>query len=301
MDVSESIAEMDGVYAADFRNMKDDLKAMKKEIVQFVVSDHNSPTKRIPKKIVLAGKWSLSHAEIIEKLRKEGHSVSGKISKSTDLLLCSDPNAATNKLQQASEYGIQIQTYETFFQSSSTGALPNPVIACKICDETIDNKEERGILRCEACNISNDEDDIMQCDICGRVLCFECGQFIECDKCEKQFCVNCHSSIDLSYCNESTLSNRCKKCINPSPKTEETDFDAEFNKAVESLNVLFEESRKDKEELERLKSELAKLKSEGFWALMKFKLVLPSNNTDTIYNKERMEKVNTPIWIEEFF
>ncbi|WGK70053.1 hypothetical protein P0082_04115 [Candidatus Haliotispira prima] len=69
-----------------------------------------------PKVVCMTGSGPMPRKQLQEKLEAAGYTVCSALTKTTDILLCSDPGAGGSKLRKAAEWGTSIHSYEEFLQ-----------------------------------------------------------------------------------------------------------------------------------------------------------------------------------------
>jgi len=67
------------------------------------------------KSIALTGKGPMKRNELIKMIQEQGGNV-GTVSKTTDYLVCEDPNSGSGKLEKASKYGTKIISYDELME-----------------------------------------------------------------------------------------------------------------------------------------------------------------------------------------
>ncbi len=66
--------------------------------------------------ICMTGSGPLPRKQLQEQLESKGYKVSFSLSRTTDILLCANPNANSSKLRKAAEWGIAVYSYDEFLQ-----------------------------------------------------------------------------------------------------------------------------------------------------------------------------------------
>ena len=103
------------MYINDYKNILSRLVERIKNIKYSIGGE----IKQIKGVVCMTGKGPMSRSKLQEKLEEMGYEATNSVTSSTTILLCDNPNGTSGKLKKARKLGVQIVSYDEFFQEES--------------------------------------------------------------------------------------------------------------------------------------------------------------------------------------
>ncbi|OQY31474.1 MAG: hypothetical protein B6241_13935 [Spirochaetaceae bacterium 4572_59] len=118
----------------DFQNFKDESYVTGQNIIAWKKKEENqlllkelldaltlkeASSAEFRGQVCMTGKGPLGRKEIQKIIEERGYEFSSSVTKTTDILLCEDPEGTSSKLQKARKNGIKLMAYEDFLSSES--------------------------------------------------------------------------------------------------------------------------------------------------------------------------------------